>query len=73
MFLTTAQAAETLSVQIRLPSGVREWQVRRVFEDGDLPEPPKFGGKRMVAPDLLPAILGAVRARGWLEPEETVK
>lgn len=29
--------------------GTAEWRVRRLFEDGMLPEPPRFGGKRAIA------------------------
>lgn len=65
--LTTRQAAKLLSD--RTSTQVHEWQVRRLFEDGDLPEPPKFGGKRMVAPDLLPDIIRALAARGWIPQE----
>ncbi len=63
--LTTAQAAREVD-----PSGrVCEWQVRRLFEDGNLNEPPKFGGKRMIDRALLPAIRDALAARGWLQQE----
>lgn len=74
MFLTTSKVAEILSHQVGVTDGIREWHVRRIFENGDLPEPPKFGGKRMVAPELLPAILAAIRSRGWLpEPEAAAR
>ena len=33
---------------------------------GDLPEPGKFGGKRMIKPSMIPAIVSALRAREWL-------
>lgn len=44
----------------------REWQVRRLFEDGTLPEPTKFGGKRAIPSEMIPTIIDALRARGWL-------
>jgi hypothetical protein len=65
--LTTREAARLLSD--RYATQLHEWQVRRLFEDGDLPEPPKFGGKRMVAPELLPEMIRALAARGWIPLE----
>ncbi len=65
--LTTREAARLLSDRYATP--IHEWQIRRLFEDGDLPEPPKFGGKRMVAPDLLPAMVRELAARGWISQE----
>lgn len=59
---TTRQVAETL--------GTDEWRIRRVFEDGTLPEPEKFGGKRCIRGTLIPQIVDALRARGWLPAEE---
>ena len=60
--LTTRQVGNAL--------GQAEWRIRRLFEDGTLPEPPKFGGKRAIDPALMPAIVSALIKRGWL-PEET--
>lgn len=56
--LTTRQVAELL--------GSEEWRVRRLFEDGTLPEPDKFGGKRAIPKRLLPRIAAELRKRGWL-------
>jgi len=42
------------------------WRVARLFEDGPLPEPPRFGGKRAISGDLIPKIVDALRDRGWL-------
>lgn len=50
--------------------GTDDWRVRRLFEDGTLPEPPRFGGKRLLDRSLLPTILDALRARGWLAGHE---
>ena len=55
---TTRQVGDLVS----LP----EWKIRRLFEDGTLPEPPKFGGKRAIPSSLIPEIVVALRARGWL-------
>ena len=47
--------------------GVRPWQVRRLFESGRLPEPPaRMGSYRLIRPDDLPAIAGALRDAGYL-------
>jgi hypothetical protein len=43
-----------------------EWRIRRLFEDGTLTEPPRFGGKRVISGELIPQIIDAMRARGWL-------
>ena len=55
---TTREVAEIL--------GTDEWRVRRLFEDGTLPEPPRFAGKRAISSDLIPAIVDGLRLRGWL-------
>ena len=46
--------------------GTQEWRVRRLFEDGTLPEPGRFAGKRAIPREMIPAIVDALRARGWL-------
>jgi hypothetical protein len=47
--------------------GVETWRVRRIFEDGTLPEPSRFAGRRVIAPELVPLIVQALRDRGWLD------
>jgi excisionase family DNA binding protein len=59
--LTTGEAAELL--------GTQEWRIRRLFESGDLPEPQKFGGKRVIPRSMIPKIIDAMRLRGWIESE----
>lgn len=61
-FLTTAEVARHYAVDA--------WRVRRVFERGDVPEPPRFMGRRLVPRSSLPAIRRALVARGWL-PRKT--
>ncbi len=56
--LTTREVAEFL--------GVETWRIQRIFEHGDVPEPQRFAGKRAIPRSLLPAIVDALRARGWL-------
>ncbi|MDA0240701.1 MAG: hypothetical protein O2955_06320 [Planctomycetota bacterium] len=46
--------------------GIETWRVRRLFEDGTLPEPPKLGAYRMIPDEMIPAIREALERRGWL-------
>ena len=62
---TTRQVADRFSTD--------EWRVRRLFEDGTLPEPGKFGGKRAIPQSLLPLIEEFLRARGWISDAEAVQ
>lgn len=55
---STAEVAKLL--------GIETWRVRRLFEDGTLPEPDRFAGKRAIAHDTVPAIVDALRERHWL-------
>lgn len=57
-FYSTADVAELF--------GSREWRVRRLYESGNLPEPPRFAGRRLIRRSDLPAILDALRARDWV-------
>lgn len=50
--------------------GAREWRVRRLFEDGTLEEPPRFGGKRAIPRSMIPDVCDALRDRGWLPPPQ---
>jgi hypothetical protein len=59
---TTREVAEVL--------GTDEWRVRRLFEDGTLPEPERFGGKRAICQQGIPPIVDALRWRGWLPRQE---
>ena len=59
---TTRELAELL--------GTLEWRVRRLYEDGTLPEPPRFGGKRAIPRTAVAAVVEALRARNWLPAEE---
>jgi hypothetical protein len=60
--LTTREIAELL--------GTDTWRVRRLFEDGTLPEPDRFAGNRAIPTTMLPAIVDGLRARGWLHQTE---
>lgn len=45
---------------------VDEWRVRRLFEDGTLPEPPRFAGRRVITGQVLASVVDALRSRNWL-------
>ncbi len=49
---------------------VQSWQVQRLFERGTLPEPPRFGGRRMISKEMIPQIVSALQARGWYPPKK---
>ena len=57
-FFTTGDLARLL--------GTKMWRVRRLFEDGTLPEPDRFAAKRAIPRESIPEIVDALRARGWL-------
>jgi len=46
--------------------GTETWRVRRLFQDGTLPEPERFAGKRAIPGRQIPAIVDALRCRDWL-------
>jgi hypothetical protein len=48
--------------------GVKQWRVRRLFEDGTIAEPGRLAGRRAIPPELIPTIVDKLRARGWLPP-----
>ena len=63
-FFTTRQLADLL--------GTDTWRVRRLFEDGTLPEPGRFAGKRAIPGATIPSVVDALRTRGWLPPSGAV-
>ena len=63
-FYTTRELADT--------PGTVTWRIRRLFDDGTLPEPPRFAGKRAIPGHMIPQIIDALRARRWL-PEPVPK
>jgi hypothetical protein len=62
--LTTRQVSDLLGVDL--------WRVQRLFESGVLPEPARFAGKRAIPSAELPAIVDALRSRGWLPRRQGV-
>jgi hypothetical protein len=54
-------------------NGVAPWQVRRLFERGILPEPPRMGCYRVLLPEDLPRVREALRQAGYLPKEQGVR
>jgi len=61
-YTTTRELAEFV--------GTDEWRVRRLFELKLVSEPPRFAGKRAIPNSQIPAIVDALRERGWLPAGE---
>lgn len=57
-YLSLGELADLLSVQ--------SWRIARLFELGILPEPTRIAGRRMIPKDMVPAVVDALRAKGWL-------
>ncbi len=55
---STRDVADTLGVEI--------WRVQRLYEQGEIPEPVRFAGRRVIPPAHVPLIVDALRRRGWL-------
>jgi len=50
--------------------GCKQWQVRRLFENGTIDNVPRIGQHRAIPASLLPAIIDGLRERGWLPTVE---
>lgn len=46
--------------------GTDAWRVRRLFESGRLPEPPRCGPNRAIPREMIPDVAIALRERGWV-------
>lgn len=46
--------------------GTDAWRVRRLFERGILPDPPRIGRNRAIPATMIPQIVDALRDREWL-------
>jgi len=55
-----------VAVMLEVPT----WRVRRLYEDGTLPEPTRLAGRRIIRGDQIPAICDALRRRGWITQRE---
>lgn len=51
--------------------GVPEWKVRRLFQDGTLPDPGRVGLYRAIPRSWFPRIIDELRNRGWLPADGT--
>jgi len=61
-YLSTSDLAQFLDTDT--------WRIRRLFEDGTLPEPPRIARLRAIPRDRIPEIVDALRDRGWLRQAE---
>lgn len=53
--------------------GCPAWQIRRLYERGILPPPPRIGAYRAIPVSDLPLIEKALRAAGYLSRKEATK
>jgi hypothetical protein len=60
VYHSLGQTADSLNVQA--------WRIARLFELGVLPEPPRIGRNRAIPATMVPAIVDALRDKGWLSP-----
>lgn len=56
-FYTTRELADLL--------GTDAWRIRRLFQSGELPEPPRFAGRRAIPREMIAEVAAALRDRGW--------
>jgi hypothetical protein len=61
-FHTTGELASVL--------GVQGWQVARLFESGELPEPARLAGRRVIPRAMIPEVVKALERHGWLPVAE---
>ena len=61
-YLTIGAAAQQL--------GCAAWKVRRLFQRGLLPPPPRAGTYRVIPVHDLPAVAQALRKAGYLRPSD---
>ena len=63
-YVTTGELGDTLSVQ--------SWRIARLFELGVLAEPQRIGGRRIIPKAMIPDIVDALGARGWLPSSDSM-
>lgn len=73
LYRTTAMLAAELSASTEIKGTVCTWQIIRTFTKGDVPEPPRLGKARVISPAMVPAIIAALRKRGYLPPADGVE
>lgn len=50
--------------------GVQAWKIARLFELGEVAEPPRVGGRRLIPQSMIGAVIDGLRSHGWLPAEE---
>jgi hypothetical protein len=50
--------------------GAQAWKVARLFELGEVAEPPRVGGRRLIPQTMIAEIVDGLRRHGWLAAEE---
>ncbi|HQR07137.1 MAG TPA: hypothetical protein PLN21_09960 [Gemmatales bacterium] len=56
----------TLGALAKRYPGLQVWQIRRLFERGLVPEPPRVAGLRIIPIDDVPKIVTALKNAGYL-------
>ena len=56
--------------QVAVKLGTQAWRIRRLYECGEIAEPPRFGRSRVLTDQDVPRIVTALKRRGWL-PQTT--
>ena len=64
--MSQGHTTTAIARRFRLPV----WMVRRIFERGLLPDPPRIGGYRVIADSDIPAVEAALRQAGYLRDRE---
>jgi hypothetical protein len=73
-YLTTSQVAALISREHAPPGkSIADWQVRRVFNLGLLPQPTKAGLYRLIPASQVSEIVEIMRSRGWLAAKSEVE
>ncbi len=53
--------------------GVDAWRIRRLYENGTLPDPGRIGLARAIPAEQVPDVVDALRDKGWLPSQEENK
>jgi hypothetical protein len=53
--------------------GVQSWRIARLFVLGLVPEPERKSGRRMIPKSAVPAIVTALKSKGWYPTTSTTK
>ena len=61
--------AESTTAEVARLLNQPEWRIRRLFTEATLPEPRKFGGKRVISSELIPRIVERASHKGLATSE----